>query len=124
MENCDIINFGLHVIKRCGMNSKECKNRTACKTELLPIFKNVEPFKEYWANTIMLVNQMAMPATQNGYGMAAMNNDASRTPFNESLANFGTAYATTQETMKSQAGSLVAMQGQLANHQQFCMAIG
>jgi hypothetical protein len=40
------------------------------------------------------------------------------------LQNFGAAYATTQETMKSQADSLVAMQNQLATIQQFCMTVG
>ena len=40
------------------------------------------------------------------------------------MLNFGAAYTATQESMKNQASSLAAMQGQLANIQQFCMAIG
>ena len=56
--------------------------------------------------------------------MAAVNEDALITLYNETLMNFGAAYAATQETIKSQATSLAAMQGQLANIQQFCMAVG
>jgi hypothetical protein len=40
------------------------------------------------------------------------------------MANFGAAYAATQETVKSQSDSLAAIQAQLAGLQQFCMAIG
>jgi len=56
--------------------------------------------------------------------MAAMDNDASIASYSESLANFGAAYANTQESMKAQATTMAAMQGQLTNIQQFCMAVG
>jgi hypothetical protein len=59
-----------------------------------------------------------------GLGQAAVNNNAMIASYNETLMNFGAAYAATQETIKSQATSLAAMQGQLANIQQFCMADG
>jgi hypothetical protein len=39
------------------------------------------------------------------------------------MLNFCASYAATQETIKSQATSLATMQGQLANIQQFCMAV-
>jgi hypothetical protein len=56
--------------------------------------------------------------------MAAMNDDGgSIASYGESLANFGAAYAAMQETVKSQADSLSAIQAQLAGLQQFCMAI-
>jgi hypothetical protein len=73
---------------------------------------------------IALVNQTAAPASQHGYGMAAVDNDVSIALYNKTLMNFGAVYAATQETIKSQATSLAAMQGQLANIQQFCMAVG
>ena len=47
-----------------------------------------------------------------------------RQSHSESLANFGAAYATTKESMKSQATTMAAMQGQLTNIQQFCMTVG
>ena len=84
----------------------------------------IDSFKEYWSVAIALVNQTAAPALQHGYGMAAVDNDASIASYTKKMMNFGAAYAATQDTMKSQAASLAAMQGQLANTQQFCMAVG
>ena len=87
--------------------------------ETPPIAKTIDSFKEFWADAIALVNQTAAPALQHGYGMAAMDNDVSI-----AFANFGAAYVATQESMKSQATTMAAMQGQLTNIQQFCMAVG
>ncbi len=57
--------------------------------------------------------------------MAAMdNNGSSIALYSKSLANFGAAYAATQETVKSQADSISTIQAQLAGLQQFCMAVG
>jgi hypothetical protein len=84
----------------------------------------INSFKEHWTNAIALVNQMAVTALQHGYGVTAMDNDASLALYGDLLANFGATYAATQGTMKSQADSLVTMQGQLANIQQFCMDVG
>jgi hypothetical protein len=56
--------------------------------------------------------------------MAAVdNNGGSIASYGKSLANFGAAYAGTQETVKSQADSLAAIQAQLAGLQQFCMVV-
>jgi hypothetical protein len=57
-------------------------------------------------------------------GMAAMEDDASIASYSESLANFGAAYAATQEAMKAQATTMAAMQGHLTNIQKFYMAVG
>jgi hypothetical protein len=124
LRDCNVINIGLRVIKRCGMYSKEYKNWIAREHISPPIDKTINSFKEYWSGAIMLVNQMAAPALQHGYGMAAVDNDASVAFYTETMSNFGAAYAATQETIKSQAASLATMQGQLANIQQFCMAVG
>jgi hypothetical protein len=102
---------------------KEYKNRITCESKTPAIVKMIDSFKEYWAHTITLVNQTSIPAAQHGYGMAAMDDDALHASYSKLLANFGTAYAATQET-KTQATSMAAMQGQLANIQQFCMAVG
>jgi len=124
MDDRDVIDIGLRVIKRCGMYSEEYKNWIARKNETPPIVETIDSFKEYWADAIALVNQTAAPASQHGYGMAAMDNDASIASYSESLANFGATYAATQESMKAQATTMAAMQGQLTNIQQFCMAVG
>jgi hypothetical protein len=81
-------------------------------------------FKEYWARAITLVNQSSIPAAQHGYGMAAMDDNASHALYSESLGNFGAVYAATQEMIKTQATNMAAMQGQSTNIQQFCMAVG
>lgn len=124
MEERDIIDIGLRVIKRCGMYSEEYKGWIARETQSPSITETVESFKKYWSEAITLVNQMASPAVQHNYGMSAMDDDATVASYGESLANFGAAFAATQETMKSQATSLASIHGQLANLQQFCMAVG
>ena len=124
MWDCNVIDIGLRVIKRCGMYSKEYKNWIAREHESPPIVETIDSFKEYWSGASALVNQTAAPASQHGYSMAAVNNDASIVLYTETITNFGAAYESTQDTMKSQAASLAAMQGQLGNIQQFCMAVG
>ncbi len=123
MDDHDIIDIGLRVIKRCGMYVKEYKNWILCKNAAPLIVEPINSFKEYWANAIALVNQTAVLASQHGYGMIAMDNDASVAAYDDLLENFGAAFTTTQETMKGQADSLVAMQNQLLNIQ-LCMNIG
>jgi hypothetical protein len=122
MDNRDVINISLRIIKRCGIYAKEYKNWILCKNAVPPIIKTIDFFKECWADAIAPVNQMAVPALQHGYGMTAVDDNALVASYGDSLTIFGAAYATIQETMKNQADSLVAMQIQLANIQQFCMA--
>ncbi len=124
MNNRDIIYIGLRVIKQCGMYSEEYKNWIACESKPPAIIKTINSFKEYWACTITLVNKTSIPAVQHSYGMASMDKDALHASYNESFANFGAAYAAMQEMIKTQATSMAAMQGQLTNIQQFCMAVG
>jgi hypothetical protein len=83
----------------------------------------INSFKDYWANTIALVNQTAILASQHGYGMTAMDDDTSIAYYDDSLANFGAAFTAMQETIKNQADSLATMQTQLANIQ-LCMNVG
>ncbi len=124
MEERDTIDIGLRIIKRCGMYSEEYKGWFAQENKLPPITKMSEMFKNYWSEAITLIIQMGSPAVQHNYGMMAMDNNATGASYGESIANFGTPYAATQEMMKGQATSLALIQDQLANLQQFCMAIG
>ena len=123
MDDRDVIEVSLRVIKQCGMYSEEYKNWIACENETPPIAETIDSFKEYWANAIALVNQTAATASQHVYGIAAMDDDASTALYSESLANFGAVYAATQESMKAQATTMAAMQGKLTNIQKFCMAL-
>ena len=63
MDNRNIIDIGLCVIKRCGMYSEEYKNWIARENESPPITETINSFKEYWTNVIPLVNQTAAPAS-------------------------------------------------------------
>jgi hypothetical protein len=115
MEERDIIDIGLRVIKCCRMYAEEYKAWIGIKNagQLAPphVKQTLDSFKGFWSNAITLVNQMSVPALQHGYGMAAMDNDGgSIASYGESLANFGTGYAAIQETVKSQADSLSAIQ--------------
>ena len=49
MKDCDLINFGLHVIKHCSMYAKEYKNWISFKNKDSSIIETIETFKEYWA---------------------------------------------------------------------------
>jgi hypothetical protein len=117
MDDHDVIDIGLRVIKRCGMYSEEYKDWIAREQATPPIVKTIKSFKEYWSTAITLVNQTAIPAASHRYGMTVMDDNTSIASYGEALANFGAAYAATQESMKSQATTLAAMQGQLGNIQ-------
>jgi hypothetical protein len=56
--------------------------------------------------------------------MAAVNDNDSVALYEESIANFGAAYAATQEAVKSQGTAIASMQGQMQAMQQYCMVIG
>jgi hypothetical protein len=75
MRERGVINIGLCIIKQCGMYSEEYKNWIAPESKSPPIVKTIHSFKEYWSGAIVLVNQMAAPASQHGYGMVAVDDD-------------------------------------------------
>jgi hypothetical protein len=104
--------------------AKEYKAWIACKAIHPKIVKNLNMFKTFWTAKITLANQTAIPASLHGYGMAAVNNnDTSFTLYGESIANFGAAYAATQEVVKSQGSTIASLQGQVNAMQQYCMAL-
>ena len=68
MDDRNVIDIGLRVIKRCGMYSNEYKNWIACESETPPIVKTIHSFKEYWANASQLsTRQLPQPCNM---GMA------------------------------------------------------
>jgi hypothetical protein len=97
---------------------RSTKNWISCKNVVPQIVKTIHSFKQYWADKIALVNQTAVPALQHEYGMTTMDEDTSVALYDDSLMNFGAAFA----AMKSQTDSLVAIQNQLANIQP-CMNV-
>jgi hypothetical protein len=124
MNDVDIVDIGLRIIKQCGMYSKEYKAWITCETVCPRINETVNTFKTFWAVKITLVNQTAIPASMHGYWMTAMNNDRSVVLYGETIAIFWAAYNATQELVKSQGTTIASMQGQLQTMQQHCMALG
>jgi hypothetical protein len=124
MNNRDIVNIGLRVIKCCGIYAEEYKAWIACEAICPKIVENLDSFKMFWSAKITLVNQTSIPASLQGYGIAAVNNnDASIVLYSKSIANFGAAYAATQESVRSQGLTIASLQGQVNAIQQYCMTI-
>jgi hypothetical protein len=124
MNNIDIVNIGLRIIKQCGMYGKEYKAWIAHEAVRPSIIEMVDTFKTFWATKITLINQTAIPANMHGYGMAAVNDDDFVVSYGEWITHFGAAYAATQELVKSQGMTIALMQGQLQAMQQYCMVLG
>jgi hypothetical protein len=126
MNDANIIDIGLRIIKQCRMYSEEYKAWIAFEALRPRIVRMVDTFKTFLATKITLVvNQTAIPASMHGYGMAAVNDNDSVVSYGESIINFGAAYAATQESVKSQGMTTIAsMQGQIQAMQQYCMALG
>jgi hypothetical protein len=124
MNDVNIVDIGLRIIKQCWMYGKEYKAWIACKAIHPCIVDMVATFKMFWAAKITLVNQTAVPASMHGYGIAAVKDDNFVALYGESIANFRAAYAATQESLKSQGATITSMQGQMQAMQQYCMALG
>jgi hypothetical protein len=121
----DIIDIGIRVIKWSGLYNEEYKQwierGKANAIAVPPVRETFDSFKTWWADKITLVNQTAIPAALHGYGMMAATDDESVISYEESLANFGAAYAATQESVKSQASTIASLQTQMQSMQQYCM---
>jgi hypothetical protein len=123
MANCNIVDIGISVIKRCGMYAKEYKVWIAREAERPRIVETFDIFKAFWAAKITLVNQTAVPASMHGYGMAAVNDNNSVMSYGKSIANFGADYAARHKSVKAHSSTIASMQGQLQAMQQFCMVL-
>jgi hypothetical protein len=66
MDDREVIDIGLRIIKRCGMYAEEKKNWISRENAVPQIVKTIDSFKKYWANANALVNQTAVPASQHG----------------------------------------------------------
>ena len=67
MNDIDVVNIGLRLIKRCGILAWIAREAIR-----LRIVKTFDTFKTFWADKIALVNQTAIPAGLHGYGMNAV----------------------------------------------------
>jgi hypothetical protein len=124
MNDIDVINIGLQVIKLSGMYMGEYKQWIACKAIHPQINENMASFKEFLSSKIALVNQTTIPTSLHGNGMAAVSNkNGFVSSYGKSIANFGAAYAATQESVKMQGSTIALLQGQVNLMQQYCMVL-
>ena len=121
--NHGIIDIGIRVIKQCNLYVEEYMQWIARAIATPRIAETLDTFKTFWADKIMLVNQTAIPASLHGYGMAAVNNDDTVALYGKSIANFGVAYAATQESVKTQGTTIASMQTQVQTMHQYCMGL-
>ena len=116
--DCNIVDIEIRIIKQCSLYLEEYKSWIARATDSPCIVKMLDTFKTFWVDKITLVNQTAIPTSLYGYGTAVFNNNDTVALYSELIANFGAAYASTQESVKTQCTRIVSMQIQLqAMHQ-------
>jgi hypothetical protein len=118
ITNKDTVDIGVHVLNSTSIFAKEYKawilrGNNASKTN------DFAAFKSFWENAVQIVAFTSVPASQHRYGMAATNEDT--IPLTDAVSNFGTAYAATQELLRSTTANIAAMQGQI---QMLCQAVG
>jgi hypothetical protein len=104
----DTVNIGVCILNCTSLFAKEYKawilhGNDAGKTN------NFAAFKSFWENGVQIAAFTSVPASQHGYGMAATNEDAES--LMDAVSNFGTAYAATQESLRSTTSNIPAMQG-------------
>jgi hypothetical protein len=75
----------------------------------------------FWETATNIASFTATPALQRGHSTNAVEDNASVAPLTNAVSNFGTAYATTQESLRNNNASINAMQGLI---QMLCNAIG
>ncbi len=87
-------------------------------------------FKVFWEQAIRIADKsIATPAVHYDYGMAIHDvpddkSTTSRTSALEStISTFGTAYAATEERVRTQTDTINQLQGQLNNLQQMCQSV-
>jgi hypothetical protein len=82
---------------------------------------DIVSFKTFWENAVQIAAFTTTLASQHGYGMGTTSDDALAHSLTNEVSTFGTAYATTQDSLRSNATNIVAIQGQL---QMLCQAVG
>jgi hypothetical protein len=116
----DTVDIGVRVLNRTGLFGEEYKAW---------ILRGDDPnnaidfaaFKNFWENAVQIAAFTAVPASNHGYGMGMANDEDDTASLTDAVSNFGTAYAATQESLRSNTANINAIQGQL---QMLCQALG
>ncbi len=114
----DTIDISVLVLNRTGLFTKEYKT-WILRGDNANNAIDFAAFKSFWENAVQIAAFTSIPASQHGYGMAATNDNASAS-LTDAVSNFGTAYAPTQEALRSNTANIMAIQGQL---QMLCQAV-
>jgi hypothetical protein len=115
----DTVDIGVRVLNRTGFGEEY-------KTWIL---RGDDPnnaidftaFKSFWENAVQIAAFTAVPASNHGYGMGLATDDDTTASLMDAVSNFGTAYAATQEALRSNTANITAIQGQF---QMLCQAVG
>ena len=103
----DTVDIGVRFLNRTGLFAEEYK------TWILQGIDANNPsdfaaFKSFWENAVQIAAFTSIPASQHGYGMAATDDDAPAS-LTDAVSNFGTAYAATQESLRSNTANIMAI---------------
>lgn len=122
LQTHQILDAAVIVLQNCGLYPKEMK---AWKKRTPAEGNDYAAFKVFWEQAICIADtSTATPAAQYEYDMNIIecNDDkstATRTSALESsISTFGSAYAATEERVRTQTDTINNMQGQLNNLQQ------
>ena len=120
IPDADIVDIGIRVLHCTGLFAEEYKawiTRGNNPNNSI----TVAVFCSFWEMAVNIAAFMATPASQHGNGMAAAKDGASTALLTDAVNNFGAAYATTQESLRSNNASINALQSQI---QMLCNTIG
>lgn len=127
LQQHQILDAAVIVIQNCGLYPEEMK---AWKKRTQAEGNDYAAFKVFWEQAIRIADKStATPAAQYEYGMNIHEtpddkSTASRTSALESsISTFGSAYAATEERVRTQTDTINNLQGQLNNLQQMCHAV-
>jgi hypothetical protein len=120
ITNKDRINIGIHALNHTGLFPKEYKMWILHGNDASKMNDFVF-FKTFCENAVQTAALTAIPGSQHGYGTAVTDDDALAHLLMDAVSTFGTAYAATYESLRSNATNILAIQGQLQIH---CQAVG
>jgi hypothetical protein len=115
----DTVDIGVRVLNRTGLFAKENKTWILQGDNANKAI-DFAAFEKFWENAVQIAAFTSVPASQHGYGMAATNDNALAS-LTDAVSNFGTAYAATKESLRSNTANIMAIPGQL---QMLCQAVG
>jgi hypothetical protein len=105
----DTVDIGVRVLNHTGLFTEEYKTWIQWGDDSNNAIY-FAAFKSFWENAVQISAFTSVPASQHGYGMAATSDDASASLM-DAVSNFSTAYAPTQESLRSNTANIMAIQG-------------